>query len=88
VDRTDQTQAQPSPAQQPWPADVDARYLTIGGATVDLTFSDDITPHTKNADAECRGCGQTYAIDAEHITRLWAQHHAEHCRAMPRPAAA
>lgn len=75
-------------AQSPdWPADVDARYLTVGGATVDLTFCN-VTSYTRDADAVCRGCGAVYAIDSEHVTRLWAQHHAEHCRAMPHPEAA
>ncbi|WP_405960787.1 hypothetical protein OG235_27880 [Streptomyces sp. NBC_00024] len=75
----------PSPRTEPWPDGVDARYQTIGGATIDLTYSN-ITPHTKNADAICHGCGEVYAIDPEPITRKWAQAHAKKCRALPRPA--
>jgi hypothetical protein len=77
-----------------WPEDVIARYLTVGGAVVDIAHDTDATV------ARCGGCGayraeewRTYAsrwdrsgnggADAE--ARAWAQEHAEQCRAMPRP---
>ena len=52
-------------AAQPWPEGVIARYLTVGGATVDLTRSND----PKDDDASqwdvtrstCNGCGTTDA---------------------------
>lgn len=70
-----------------------ARYLTVGGATVDLTPSGSIAVH-----AECMGCGDgdrfIYGVGigmtqdeernaALQMARPWAQQHAERCRAMP-----
>jgi hypothetical protein len=70
-----------------------ARYLTVGGATVDLTPSGSAAVH-----AECTGCGDgdrfTYGVgigmtqdeernEALQSARPWAQQHAERCRAMP-----
>lgn len=73
-----------------------ARYLTVGGATVDITCDGD------NEYAEyiptCTGCGHSNRHTAEYPsgytielvnrntlgrTRAWAQSHAETCRAMP-----
>lgn len=34
---TAEPQPQPSPRTEPWPDGVEARYLTVGGATVDIT---------------------------------------------------
>ncbi|MFC8423969.1 hypothetical protein ACFUN7_24340 [Streptomyces sp. NPDC057236] len=85
---------QPSPAAQPWPDGVIARYLTVGGATVDLTEKpDEIT-------GVCWGClSETNRFHFDpmcegrrmesYVTRqadAWAQAHAEKCRALPRPA--
>lgn len=78
--------AQPTTATS-WPKGVVARYLTVGGATVDV----DDTPHWR-----CTGCpGTSYGA----YTNPWdtpftpaaiaeqAQTHAEKCRAMPKPEA-
>ena len=77
-----------------------ARYLTAGGATVDITYAS----HTGWLTATCTGCDQvertetdgriydTPEQEAERVekalpeSRKHAQTHAEKCRAMPRPA--
>ncbi|GGX40441.1 hypothetical protein [Streptomyces noursei] len=82
-----------------WPEGVIARYLTVGGATVDVTY----TSHSGWLTATCSGCGQierteTYGFiydtpeqEAERVekalpeSRELAQSHAEKCRAVPRP---
>ena len=80
-----------------WPEGVIARYLTVGGATVDITHADD----PEATVAACGGCpayqttewtrhagrwdsGVTGSDKAAHA---WAQSHAEVCRAMPKPTA-
>lgn len=88
-------------AQQPaaWPEGVIARYLTVGGATVDVRHD-----YTSTCDLTCGGCTeverahgytglrnptveqQDHAAISE--ARQWAQEHAERCRAMPRPGGA
>ncbi|BBC35260.1 hypothetical protein SGFS_065540 [Streptomyces graminofaciens] len=87
---TDQAPTPPSPRTEPWPEGVEARYLTVGGATVDIT--DDRAPHWR-----CTACtgtsvgeytgpfGTPFTLDAIHEQ---AQGHAEKCRALPRPAVA
>lgn len=76
--------------QQPWEPGIIVRYLTVGGATVNIT--DNRTPHW-----HCTACpstsvgaytgpfGTPFTLDAIHKQ---AQAHAETCRAMPRPAVA
>lgn len=79
-----------------WPDGVIARYLTAGGATVDITRTNEIEDqHTST----CLGCGHTdktydparyHLLDeraawAEARARDHAQEHAEKCRAIPRP---
>lgn len=98
--------------QQPWPANVVARYLTVGGATADVIHdATDKRPVyfsvTHTVRGACTGelCeasftygGEcTYYPDADPIqddedfrryvaeVQVWAQGHAEKCRAMPRP---
>ncbi|MEU2730089.1 hypothetical protein ABZ650_20470 [Streptomyces griseoviridis] len=79
----------------PWPANVHARYLTVGGATVDTVETDEALTST------CGGCharGVDYfdpmctGSRMENHTRgqahAWAQAHAEKCRALPRPGTA
>lgn len=84
-----------------WPEGVIARYVTVGGATVDLSqhphIDDDI--ELLDAIATCLGCttserfcettplwGSQDALAANTATaRVWAQRHAETCRALPRP---
>lgn len=69
----------------PWPENVIARFLTIGGATVDLLTADKWNP----TQSLCLGCGTSNrdggpgAIDP----KRWAQTHAETCRAMSKPTA-
>lgn len=79
-----------------WPNDVIARYLTVGGATVDLTDGPDQITGT------CNGCPtdpRRFSYDPmcegrrmeDYVTREaahWAQGHAERCRAMPMPKTA
>lgn len=66
-----------------WPEGVIARYLTVGGATVDLRAVDDFYDHRY----DCLGCGDMWAFRGESRVRSNAQAHAETCRAMPRPGA-
>lgn len=81
-----QPQDQPSPRTEPWPDGVEARYLTVGGATVDID---------KRAHWRCNGChgtsvgaytgpfGDAFTLGD---IREQSQAHAEKCRALPRPA--
>lgn len=82
-----------------WPEGVVARYLTVGGATVEVK-----NPHAEvTGVATCGGChdNETFEIvpyncagggvhaaksNAEYACG-WAQAHAAICRAMPRPTA-
>lgn len=70
------------PNTEPWPEGIVARYLTVGGATVDLQ-QDQALLHF----GHCTGC-HCYRIDStnERHARHQAQEHAEICRALPRPA--
>lgn len=85
----------------PWPEGTAARYLTVGGAYIDITqrprYIDD--PELLDAIATCLGCttterfnnteplwGSDDVLAANTATsRVWAQRHAEKCRAMPKP---
>jgi GMP synthase-like glutamine amidotransferase len=90
----------------PWPEGVIARYLTVGGATVDMTHQYNVlTPPEAYATlASCTGCpatsehshyrmvwGMTVQREEHHPgaadrdALVWAQAHAEKCRAMPKP---
>jgi hypothetical protein len=78
-----------------------ARYLTVGGATVEVREAD-FTESTAAATAVCRGCTEQRTVresfhpestDGPSTCRWvemgagrWAQSHAETCRAMPQPA--
>lgn len=80
-----------------WPEGVIARYLTVGGATVDLR------PGSDSCESVCGGCdarefsrGFTYINRAAPGTlrelavrdaKEWSQEHASECRAMPKPEA-
>lgn len=70
------------PAPPAWPEGVIARYLTVAGATVDLTRG--VKDHIAY---RCTGCG--YGSSAfgnfECNVREYAQSHAEVCRALPKP---
>ncbi|GHJ18873.1 hypothetical protein [Streptomyces albus] len=81
-----------TPSGQPahvsgWPEGVIARYLTVGGAKVDVTDTDE------HPEAVCGGCPQTFTRNSRYISgsldtvHRWAQEHAEKCRALPRPEA-
>ncbi|WP_318201068.1 hypothetical protein [Streptomyces sp. SCL15-4] len=69
-----------------WPEGVIARYLTVVGATVDLTGEG---YDTKGVCGGCAGTPYTDGYGSSHIdvARRWAQAHAEKCRALPRPTA-
>jgi O-succinylbenzoate synthase len=97
------SEQQPTPSTEPWPEGVIARYLTVGGATVDLT--DDSARDYIVATCTGERCGWQertglggYIYDTPEQTQArveaWlpesqreAQAHAEKCRALPRPAA-
>jgi hypothetical protein len=84
--------------QAAWPEGVIARYLNLGGGTVDITY----TSHSGYLIATCSGCGddeytETHGRlddppeqEAERVekalpeSREWAQAHADKC-VMPRP---
>lgn len=83
-----------------WPAGVIARYLTVGGACVDIKI--DVYDDGRYCDATstCTGChnyenhhhkrtstqsSEVARRRAESDAREWAQGHAEKCRAMPKP---
>ena len=84
--------------QTAWPEGVIARYLSVGGATVDVR-----NVAVSAGTAACSGCQESeffWRVTAdcmggpEHAremnaedARHWAQDHAETCRAMPRPTA-
>ncbi|MFJ6701137.1 hypothetical protein ACIQM4_34490 [Streptomyces sp. NPDC091272] len=82
---------------QEWPA---ARYLTAGGAHVDLTpvteLDDADVPQTVGMTALCTACTATvtemdthpYRRTGEREAHRWAQDHAAWCRRMARPAGA
>jgi hypothetical protein len=80
-----------------WPAGVIGRYLTVGGATVDITHADshDTASNIGTCQAKCLGCDatdwtETYSQprNDEEDCRIWAQGHASYCRAMPNPEVA
>ncbi|MEU3528854.1 hypothetical protein AB0E62_34235 [Streptomyces sp. NPDC038707] len=65
-----------------WPEGVIARYVTVGGATVDVRGGGDSTGY------ECTGCPYESSPFWHHsIAHEHAQKHAEKCRALPRPTA-
>ncbi|MGW4703248.1 hypothetical protein [Streptomyces sp. NPDC004285] len=70
-----------------WPEGVIARYLTVGGATVDITSNG--RPHWFCTACPGTSCGAytgpfgtPFTLDQIHEQ---AQAHAEKCRAMPKP---
>lgn len=71
-----------------WPEGIIARYLTVGGATVGITV-ETADPANPLYVPRCGGCGTTAPHDLdEYDARIWAQTHAETCRALPRPRGA
>jgi hypothetical protein len=100
MERTDQQAPQPTPA--PWPDGVIARYLTVAGATVNITYASSKGLIT----AACTACAWTENTDTVGlytdtpeqeqarvdewlpVSRKHAQAHAERCRALPQPAPA
>lgn len=84
-----------------WPEGTIARYLTVGGATVDVTHDNRYLVDTEPnlSIARCGGCAAShdeqwgeYAYSHNNGSRgadaevgKWAQGHAETCRAMPKP---
>jgi hypothetical protein len=85
-----------------WADNAIARYLTVAGATVDITYAS----HSGLLAATCNGCGQVERTDTGGLltdppekedariekalpeSRELAQTHAEKCRALPRLAGA
>ena len=76
-----------------WPEGVIARYLTVGGATVDIETQQE---GWRSDHWFCRGCSATSrgaytGPFGDPFTlsdiREQAQSHAETCRAMPKPSA-
>ncbi|MFF2964256.1 hypothetical protein ACFVT1_36435 [Streptomyces sp. NPDC057963] len=74
-------------ASEPWPDGVVARYLTVGGATVDLTIRLTLPPSPEPFNGG-EPVEEHTPETADEQARAWAQSHAETCRAMPRPEAA
>ncbi|MFC5744853.1 hypothetical protein [Actinomadura rugatobispora] len=87
------------PAVEAWPEGVIARYLTVGGATVD-TGAYEKTDRDTTLQSTCWGCREStlssdglsaYASSEERLAaalraaRQWSQAHAERCRALPHP---
>ncbi|WP_098007871.1 hypothetical protein [Streptomyces sp. sk226] len=83
--------------QTAWPENTVARFLTVGGAIVEVTheprYSSDTAPTVTVA--RCGGCPAdtisgwaAYAgsAGADSTACTWAQTHAETCRALPKPA--
>lgn len=87
-------------AEEPWSADVLARYLTAGGAHIDLVEVTDAieaicpacpTPQSNRHpfDQTAYEHGETRDwVKAVEAVAEWAQAHAATCRAVPRPATA
>jgi hypothetical protein len=100
MERTDQQPQQPTPGTGPWAEGVIARYLTVAGATVDITYAS----HSGLIVATCTGCGNVERTNTGGLltdppekedariekalpeSRELAQAHASECRALPRPA--
>ncbi|MGW5398983.1 hypothetical protein [Streptomyces sp. NPDC003952] len=68
-----------------WPEGTLFRFVSVGGATVDITQLHDDEP----AKAEYLGCLalNTNRYGVTTVLKAWAQTHAEKCRALPRPTA-
>jgi hypothetical protein len=73
-----------TPNGMAWPQGVIARYVTVGGATVDI--------HEEEEDyvARCTGCTAMWSNGKsdwklQYQVRPWTQSHAEKCRALPQP---
>ncbi|WP_330290537.1 hypothetical protein [Streptomyces sp. NBC_00576] len=79
----------PLKAPTAWPAGVTARFLTLAGellADADVTV--DVSVDDIQANARCTACGaKSASYGYSDTARQWAQTHAAHCRALPRPAA-
>lgn len=86
-------------APTPWPEGVLARYLTVAGATVDITFKEGDV-HAACQGWRCPGKSwettEVFYFDRGNVRdqkiaealppiQRWAQSHAETCRAMPKP---
>ncbi|MFI1562173.1 hypothetical protein ACH4ZX_03765 [Streptomyces sp. NPDC020490] len=56
---------QPQPTPAPWPESVIARYLTVGGATVDLTERSGYYNRTEPTETyvACGGCLATHTVE-------------------------
>ncbi len=70
----------------PWPNDVSLRYLTLGGAHLDVTGSGQQQDYAWH----CHGCLQSSDCpDKDYLFRIrdHANEHASICRAMPKPEA-
>lgn len=82
-------------AQTAWPEGVIGRYLTVGGATVDLIEGDIHVTVTCQACPDASWIAYDSPSGSDNPDRKkaveragdWAQGHAETCRAMPKPDA-
>ena len=82
MDRSGQQPQAPTPATQPWAPGILAKYLTVAGATVDLTAN------SNGVYARCTACPFGHAPGTwwhEAQAHELAQAHAETCRALPKP---
>lgn len=68
---TSQPQPQPTPGAQPWEPGIIARYLTVGGATVDIShdvlYLHDTEPNVTVARCGGEGC-------EKFLTEKWPPH--------------
>lgn len=62
---TDPQPQQPTPATQPWPEGVVARYLTVGGAHVDVIEQSGYYSRTEPTETHvtCSGCPATHTVE-------------------------
>ncbi|MEV6833512.1 hypothetical protein AB0N17_03105 [Streptomyces sp. NPDC051133] len=78
----------PTPAVEPWPDGVIARYVTkAADLTGDVELTVDVTKIDGGFRRHCRGCGDSFENFWEPAVRDSAQIHAERCRALPKPEA-
>ncbi|MEV6165708.1 hypothetical protein AB0L71_28110 [Streptomyces sp. NPDC052052] len=83
-----------------WPEGVIARYLTVGGATVDIAYTDDLHAVCQGERCPWRESEylEVFYTDSVEVrdqkidnalpsAQRRAQAHAETCRAMPKPTA-
>lgn len=73
--------------EQPWPEGVTTRYPTRAAEiTGNHTIAVELSEQRIDATSRCTGCGWPEGPYFVREIHRRAQHHAETCRAVPRPA--